>query len=84
MEWIQFVTLMTTIIGSVFAFYRMTREEIGVIREGLRLMGEHHKKDMQRMDEKMQRMDEKWSNAIERMDEKWERLFERLLIKDQK
>ena len=73
MEWIQFVTLMTTIIGSVFAFYRMTREEIGVIREGMRLMGDHHRQDMQRMDEKMQRMDEKW-----------ERLFERLLIKDQK
>jgi len=73
MEWFQFVTLMGTIVAGVFAFYRMTRDEINVIREEMRLMDTHHREDMKSVDDK-------W----ERMDNKWERLFERLLIKDGK
>lgn len=59
MEWIQFVTLMGTIIAGVFAFYKMTREEITVIREEMKLMNTHHRDDSQRMDAKWERLFER-------------------------
>lgn len=72
MEWSQTLAIIATLIGATFTFFKLTRDEISVIREDMKRMDAHHREDMQKMDEK-----------IDRMDAKWERLFERLLIQDQ-
>jgi hypothetical protein len=76
MDWTQTLAIIATLIGAVFTFYRLTRDEIAVIREDMKRMDNLHREDIQRMDAK-------WDNALQKMDEKWERLFERLLIQDQ-
>ena len=73
MDWTQVLTVMATMLGGVYAFYQITKQEIAVIREQITLMGAYHREDMKCMDEK-----------IKCMDEKWERLFEKLLLKEQK
>lgn len=69
MEWFQFITLMATLIGCVFAFYKLTRDEISVIRQEMNQRDVFHREDMKGHKEDMKRMDEKW-----------ERLFEKLLL----
>ncbi len=38
MDWTQTLTFIGTLIGSVLIFYKLTRDEIAVIREDMRLM----------------------------------------------
>ena len=94
MDWIQFFTLMITIIGSTLAFYRFIHTEVketfNKIDERISRMEVHHREDLHKMDEKIDKMDEnhrtdlkKMDERLEKMDQKWERLFERLLLKDQ-
>lgn len=45
MDWTQTLTIIATVIASVFAFYKLTRDEIAVIRE-----------DMKHMDAKWERL----------------------------
>ena len=73
MDWGQVLTIMGTMLAGVFAFYQITKQEIGIIREQITIMNTHHREDMNSMDAK-----------LISIDEKWERLFERLLIQDQK
>lgn len=80
MEWSQVLTIMGTMLAGVFAFYQITKQEIGIIREQIILMNTHHREDMNSMDAKLVFMDSK----LVSIDEKWERLFERLLIQDKK
>lgn len=72
MDWAQVLTIMATMLAGVFAFYQITKQEIGVIREQINIMNSNHREDIQKMDDKWQRMDEKW-----------ERLFEKLLVNKQ-
>lgn len=59
MEWFQFITLMATLIGSVFAFYKLTRDEISVIRQEMNQREIFHREDMKIMDAKWERLFEK-------------------------
>ena len=59
MEWFQFITLMATLIGSVFAFYKLTRDEISVIRQEMNQREIFHREDMKIMDSKWERLFEK-------------------------
>lgn len=63
--------LTATIVGSLFAFYIMTKQEMSVIREQanaqisatnaqIALMNEHHRQDIQRSEEKWERLFEKF------------------------
>lgn len=72
MEWIQVFTIIVTFMGGVFIFYRLTRDEIAVIREDMKRMDDIHRKETKEMRE-----------AHRTMDAKWELLFERLLLQDQ-
>lgn len=81
MEWIQVFTIIgsitVTLMGAVFAFYRLTRDEIAVIREDMRQMNDAHREDIQRMDARWERLFEKMDAKLEKMDLKWERLLEK-------
>lgn len=59
MELFQFITLMATLIGSVFAFYKLTRDEIAVIRDEMKQREIFHRTDMKEMDSKWERLFEK-------------------------
>ncbi len=86
MDWTQTLTIIATVVGGVFTFYKLTRDEITLIRDNMRQIDEKFTLSMQKIDEKftlsMQKMDEHHRQDMHRMDEKWERLFERLLIKE--
>jgi hypothetical protein len=56
MDWTQTLAIIATLIGAVFTFYRLTRDEISVIRE-----------DMRRIDERWEKMDAKWERLFERL-----------------
>jgi hypothetical protein len=56
MDWTQTLAIIATLIGAVFTFYRLTRDEITVIRE-----------DMRRIDERWEKMDAKWERLFERL-----------------
>ena len=53
---VQTLTIIATLIGAVFVFYRLTRDEISVMRE-----------DMRRIDERWEKMDLKWERLFERL-----------------
>jgi hypothetical protein len=59
MDIVQFVTLMATMIGCMFSFYQMTKQEISVIREQINKMNDNHREDIQNMDNKWERLFEK-------------------------
>lgn len=61
----------TTIGGIIYGLHRLTKEEIGLLREDMKRIDAHHREDMKMLDAKFLAIDEKW-----------ERLFERLLIQD--
>lgn len=59
MDWTQTLAIIATLIGAVFAFYRLTRDEIAVIREDMKRMDNTHREDIQRMDSKWERLFER-------------------------
>ncbi len=71
MDMIQYITLLATMIGGIYGFYQITKQEIGVIREQITLMNTHHREDIIAINDRM-----------EKMDKKWESLFERLFFKE--
>lgn len=83
MDWTQTLAIIATLIGAVFTFYRLTRDEIAVMREDMKRMDDTHREDIKNHREEVQKIDSKWDEALQRMDSKWERLFERLLLQDQ-
>jgi hypothetical protein len=80
MDWTQTFTIIGSITASMvavwYAFYTITDKRID-------RMEEHHREDIQIINDNLQKIDLKWDEAIQRMDSKWERLFERLLLQDQ-
>lgn len=59
MDWTQTLAIIATLIGAVFTFYRLTRDEITVIREDMKRMDNTHREDIQRMDAKWERLFER-------------------------
>lgn len=60
MEWVQFVTLMATVIGAAFAFYKMTQDRIDRLEE-------YRRDDLRRIDERLLSMDERWESVLDRI-----------------
>jgi hypothetical protein len=56
MDWTQTITIMVTTIGSVFAFYRLTRDEITVLREGLQRQEDNFNQAVQESDKHWREM----------------------------
>ena len=56
MDWTQTLAIIATLIGAVLTFYKLTRDEIAVMRE-----------DMRRIDERWEKMDAKWERLFERL-----------------
>lgn len=75
MDWIQFFTLMITIIGSTLAFYRFMHSDMKETFQDV-------KETINKIDERINRMEVHHRADMQSMDAKWERLFERLLLKD--
>lgn len=59
MDWTQTLAIIATLIGAVFTFYRLTRDEIAVIREDMKSMNTLHREDMKNMDAKWERLFER-------------------------
>ena len=59
MDWTQTLAIIATLIGAVFTFYRLTRDEIAVMREDMKRMDNTHREDIQRMDSKWERLFER-------------------------
>ena len=58
-DWTQTLAIIATLIGAVFTFYRLTRDEIAVMREDMKRMDNAHREDIQRMDSKWERLFER-------------------------
>jgi hypothetical protein len=87
MDWSQYITFMATMLGALYAFYQITKQEIGIIREQINVMETHHREDIRAMDDRIGKLDEKFETRFLSIDarflaidEKWERLFEKLLL----
>lgn len=93
MDWIQFVTLFSTMIAGGYTLHTLLRGDIKEFRQEI-------KEDMRSLEDKIDRrmvaLEERFDRRMEmyesdrrysdermrHLDEKWERLFERLLIQD--
>ena len=60
MDWVQFVTFIGAILGSVIVFYHLTNERIN-------RMELYHREDSKSHKEDMQKIDEKWERLFERL-----------------
>ena len=82
MEWFQFLTLIATMIGAVFAFYRMTQEKIGKMEEfhraDLNKMEEMHREDIQRHDEELKEMRQETKEEFSKVHTLWANLLEKI------
>lgn len=79
-----FASVSIPVIVGFGAFYKMTKDEIKVIREQTTKLGEHHREDLKANREETRATEERWGQFFQRMDEKmshmdekWERLFEK-------
>jgi hypothetical protein len=45
-DWTQTLTIIATVIGAVFAFYKLTLDEIIILRENMSNMDTNHRDDM--------------------------------------
>jgi hypothetical protein len=59
MDWIQILTIIATMIASVYVFFLITKERIDCIEN-------FHRIDMKTFREDFQMMDEKWERLFER------------------
>ncbi len=93
MDWMQFLTLISTMIATGYTLHSLLRSDIKEFRQEL-------KQDMLALDERFDRrmlaIEERFDRRMEmyeterslfnervrQTDEKWERLFERLLAQD--
>lgn len=86
MDWMQFSTLLTTIITTFaaggYALHTLLRGDIREfkqeIREDMRCLEDRFDRRMEMFEADRRYSDER----MRHLDEKWERLFERLLIQD--
>lgn len=58
MEWVQFITILATIVGGGWSIWRSAKENIN-------RLDDHHREDMKLMDDK-------WERLFTRMDDKIE------------
>jgi len=59
MEWLQVFTIIASMLGGVYVFYQLTKQEIAIIRENIDRMDDNHREDMQLMDSKWERLFER-------------------------
>lgn len=71
MEWIQFITIIATILGGAYYFKMLIQHEINVMREQHTQDVRAHREDMQLIDSKWERLFERMDRKMEAMDEKW-------------
>ena len=71
MEWFQFLTLIATMIGAVFAFYKMTQETIGK-------MEEFHREDTQKYDKELKEMRQETREEFSKVHILWANLLEKI------
>lgn len=86
MEWIQVFTIIASILGGIYVFYQITKENINRLdqanKENINSLDQATKENINRLDQVIERMDNNHREDVKMMDQKWERLFERLLIQD--
>jgi len=59
MDWLQFIGIIGTTVGSLYVFSRMTVENIQKLDERMTRMENYHREDMNRMDDKWERLFER-------------------------
>ena len=73
MEWFQFITLLATIIGSVFAFHKMTQEKIDEMKT-------QHREDSQKHDLEFKEIRQEMREETAKRDALWATLLEKIHI----
>lgn len=80
MEWAQFITLMATMIGGVFAFHKMTQDSIHKMDERHREYTQKHDIEMQEMKAELKHDRQEMREEISKRDALWARLLEKIHI----
>ena len=67
MEWFQFITLMATIIGGVFAFHKMTQDQIHKMEENHKELRHEMREEFKSARAENSKRDALWANLLDKI-----------------